>query len=130
MVKEYIDQSGTKHFDDQTIDGNEGFLRRIEESYWHKDDDRLSSSAFGPEDISFCLESLISPAEFHNFFPDQGLFKLLAEELRDEGEVLEKNPYGKLKWENAHALSWGKRTKTKKKKLSKKAEILYTIPNA
>jgi hypothetical protein len=134
MVREFIDKEGVKHFDDQTIEDDEGFLRRFEGDYWHKEQNRLSSSAFGPEGISFSLESLISPGEFHSFFPQQGLFKLKAIQLRGEDEVLERDPCGDQPWEQAHALSWGKRSntkknKTKKKKFSQMAEILFSYPS-
>jgi len=129
MVREYIDLKRVKHFDDQTIENDEGFLRRIPEGYWYKEENRLTSGAFGPEDMSFSLESLISTEDFHNFFPQEGLFKLEASQLRGEDEVLERNPCGDRPWEKAHALSWGKRTKTKRKKFSQMAEILYPYPD-
>jgi len=131
MANEYKDKLGVIHFDDPTIEGNEGFLRRIEKLYWHKKELRLSSTAFGPEGISFCLESLIAAEEFHDFFPAQGLFRLRARQLRKEGEVLERDPNGPLKWEKAHARSWGNRNnKTRKKKFSINAEIIYPYPSA
>jgi hypothetical protein len=129
MVKEYIDTKGVEHFDDQTIEDDEGFLRRIEENYWHKTENRVTSVAFGPEDMSFCLESLISPENFHSFFPQQGLLKIKASQLREESEVLERDPCGDHPCEKAHALSWGKRNKTRRKKFSQMAEILFPFPS-
>ena len=127
MVREYIDKNENKHFDDPTIQNSEGFLRHLNELWWH--DNRLSSAAFGPEDISFCLESLISPSEFHDFSPTEGLFRLKASQLRELKEVLVRDPTGNLKWQKAHALSWGNRgNKTKKRKFSRMAEILYHLP--
>ena len=73
MAREYTDLKGIKHFDDQTIENDEGFLRRIPEDYWHKALNRLTSGAFGPEDMSFSMESLVSPKDFHVFFPLEGL---------------------------------------------------------
>ena len=128
MVREYIDSKGIKHLDDQTIEDDEGFLRRIPEGYWNKTEGGITSGAFGPEDMSFCLESLISPEDFHNFFPDQGLLKLKANQLRGEEEVLERDPYGDHPCDKAHALSWGKRNKTRRRKFRDMAEILYPYP--
>lgn len=128
MVKEFVDKARQKHFDDESIAANEGFLRRIQELYWRKVENRVTSAAFMPEDISFCLESLISFESYHNFFPLEGLFRLRANQLRGESEVLERDPYGDHPWELAHALSWGKRSKTKRKKFSQMAEILYPCP--
>lgn len=125
MAREYIDIKGIKHIDDHTIDNDEGFLRRFSEGYWHGAENRLTSAAFGPEGISYSLESLISPNDFHGFFPLQGLFRLRASQLRGEGEILERDPCGDKPYEQAHALSWGKRNKTIKRKLREMAEILF-----
>lgn len=128
MAQKFVDKSGVEHFDDSTIEDSDGFLRRISEDYWHPVENRITSVAFGPEDISFSLESLISPQEFHAAFPLEGLLKLKASQLRSEGEVLERKPCGKSKSDLAHALSWGKRSKTIKKKLQSLSEILIPFP--
>lgn len=126
MDREFVDKDGKIHVDDPTISDEEGFLRRMPEDYWNNGE--VSSSAFCPEGISCCLESLISPLEFHNEFPNQGLVRLQAGKLRGEREVLEKDPYGNLKSTLAHALSWGKRTKANKKRLKRMAEVLFRCP--
>ncbi len=128
MVREYIDSKGVKHLDDQSIEDDEGFLRRIEGHYWLKTKNRLTSGAFGPEGMSFCLESLISPEDFHKFFPQQGLIKLKASHLRGEDEILERDSLGDHPCEKAHALSWGERNKTRRRKFRDMAEILYPYP--
>ena len=129
MAQQFVDQDGVEHFDDSTIENSDGFLRRIPEGYWNFEKNRLTTGAFMPEGMSFCLESLISPQEFHAFFPTQGLIRLMARQLRSEGEVLERDHYGELKWQLAHVISWGKRKKTIKKKIKNMAEIIFPPPD-
>ncbi len=103
----------------------EGFLRRMPVEYWRNGE--VSSVAFGPGGISCCLESLISPLEFHDEYPDQGLIRLRAGKLRGEREALERDQYGAIKSTLAHTLSWGKRSKMNKKRLKRMAEVIYMV---
>ncbi len=123
MGRKFLDKNGGKHVDDPTISDEDGLLRRMPAEYWRNGE--VSSVAFGPEGISCCLESLISQVEFHNEYPCQGLIRLHAGKLRGEREVLERDPSGDTKSTLAHALSWGKRSKTNKKRLKRMAKVLY-----
>ena len=129
MLKKFIDSSDNYHYDDLEIKSHHGLFRRVHEANWDWAEGCPNSSAIDVrQDMSLCFEEAKSLEEYQSMYPTHGIIRFTANQLRNEEEVVLKEP-SEDECSDCHVNSWkSKRNKAYRRKLARKLAEIKSEP--